>query len=871
MKQFLITIALLSFASLCPGQTKKALKEIEKNEWQKAEQALLKGLQKDSLDALSHHVYSILLSNGWAPQFDIVKSSEYNKKAQKLFSNLDEKELSKLEKSDLSQRVLESQKKFIDSVAFILALQKGTEQGYINFIELFPDARQIHQAIKARDRIAFTETQNTNTITSYRNFLNKYPDADQVPKAQEIFDKLLYEEQAKNADLEKMISFLKEYPDNPYNQEIEFNVFKQISGFFSEENLFQFIETLPESKYAQLAYEFLYHLKKDNRTRWEFLTQNSKYSKADSLRTLLENESGFLIPIIENQRVGFINSQGNMVISPDFQDPNNALKCSLISGDLIQVKNGSQISLFNRSKDLVFQTQADSVKDLGNGFIRISVHGRQGLIHKNGYVFFEPSFRDIELLSNSIFKFRRAEGWGLMDPFQKIIISDNLTSITGYGKIAALEKNGKLGLFNIEELYNQTNAQPSQFPFEDVEQLTGGEFLSFSANQEVLLDENLKEIIPAATQEISHFKNYWISKGEVTTKLFSHSGKILVDSIQNYSIYGSKLGYKRNGRWSIFEIAESKNTEYDSLKILSDNIYVSFSEKKNLAHFENNQLLDLSNSRNYKLLNQQSPLGRSFLLTFDEDGVKRLYNSEGKKILAGWFDEVKPINDFLFLVEEKKLSGLSDSTGQNVLPIEYEGIGTYNNGFVATLKKGKFGVFHYPSRKVIQPQFDTRPQPYGDSLVIASKNGKSGIINVNNKIILPFDYTKIEFWSNTQALVSKGNNFKLKNLQNDDSISLLNLKRVKLPNAKEVIIYSTSLGSGVASPGIGDLIPAVFTEINFLRTENEVIFVCGKFLEETDLHIIAYFDLKGELIWRSPVSREDYYKYLCLENSAGAN
>jgi hypothetical protein len=110
-------------------------------------------------------------------------------------------------------------------------------------------------------------------------------------------------------------------------------------------------------------------------------------------------------------------------------------------------------------------------------------------------------------------------------------------------------------------------------------------------------------------------------------------------------------------------------------------------------------------------------------------------------------------------------------------------------------------------------------------------------------------------------------NFQLKNLQNGDSVSLLNFRRVKLPNNLEAIIYRTSSGSGVTSPANGDIIPAAFTDINYLATENDAIFVCGKYLSETDLYIIAYFDLQGELIWRSPVSKHEYYQYLCFDNS----
>src|SRR5690606_18743770 len=99
----------------------------------------------------------------------------------------------------------------------------------------------------------------------------------------------------------------------------------------------------------------------------------------------------------------------------------------------------------------------------------------------------------------------------------------------------------------------------------------------------------------------------------------------------------------------------------------------------------------------------------------------------------------------LFVLDKRGKKGLADSTGNVLLPITYEGIGNYSEGYVSTLKNKKFGLFNSAKNIDIQPDFDVSLKPFHDSLFIASKNKKYGLIDPTSKIILPFNFDEITF------------------------------------------------------------------------------------------------------------------------------
>jgi hypothetical protein len=112
-------------------------------------------------------------------------------------------------------------------------------------------------------------------------------------------------------------------------------------------------------------------------------------------------------------------------------------------------------------------------------------------------------------------------------------------------------------------------------------------------------------------------------------------------------------------------------------------------------------------------------------------------------------------------VHVKRRVGLVDTSGQVVLPIEYEGIGDLIEGTIPLMKRGRFGVF-VPGQVLIEPQFEALLHPEG-RYWRARLQGNWGLIDAEGKKLLPFRYERIEAVHDSLFLVKAGLQWQLVN------------------------------------------------------------------------------------------------------------
>lgn len=111
-------------------------------------------------------------------------------------------------------------------------------------------------------------------------------------------------------------------------------------------------------------------------------------------------------------------------------------------------------------------------------------------------------------------------------------------------------------------------------------------------------------------------------------------------------------------------------------------------------------------------------------------------------------------------VSKNKKAGIFNLEGIQVIPFEYDVDSFYNydNAGYRVSKNNKQGIIDKTGKVIIEPVYDKiQPLPYGSSDFFSVKNGdKYGIVNKENKIIVPIDYEHlIDF--NEYFLVNKYN------------------------------------------------------------------------------------------------------------------
>jgi hypothetical protein len=177
---------------------------------------------------------------------------------------------------------------------------------------------------------------------------------------------------------------------------------------------------------------------------------------------------------------------------------------------------------------------------------------------------------------------------------------------------------------------------------------------------------------------------------------------------------------------------------------------------------------------------------------------------------------------------------------------------------------GKFGIFNPAKNIKIEPEYEISIKPYNESLLIASKAGKKGLVDHQNKPLIPFQFEEINYWSDSLSLVKQGT-WKIYDIYNKKIVleGIDNWKYVRNDGNEALIIYNKDGFYGVLHNKNGEIIPPTNTDIINIGTEVEPVFFTEKVIREADFYVVLYYNQKGEIFRKQAFTREQYDKILC--------
>jgi len=144
-------------------------------------------------------------------------------------------------------------------------------------------------------------------------------------------------------------------------------------------------------------------------------------------------------------------------------------------------------------------------------------------------------------------------------------------------------------------------------------------------------------------------------------------------------------------------------------------------------------------------------------LKIKENSKWKLITYDGKQFLPGAYDKLIQRTTGLFQVEVNGKIGIFDKEGKELLRPEYENLSPYIDNHFIVQKGNRVGVYH-PDNGWVIPFSYSEIYPCGMRnvpLLIAKKNGKNGVIDLKDNIILPFEYDHIDELENGFARVQK--------------------------------------------------------------------------------------------------------------------
>ena len=394
-----------------------------------------------------------------------------------------------------------------------------------------------------------------------------------------------------------------------------------------------------------------------------------------------------------------------------------------------------------------------------------------------------------------------------------------------------------------------------------------------------LITEAMSQGTPVITTErtagpdlIEHDNNGWLIKRHGQYHLYNESLQPISESYFKKVDYNDQwLALKKEDKWA-FITSKSTLSEgfiYDSLRLLSNNFTYLSTADSSFIYFQNGQMINIDEASKVQLLkpmnvNLKEELQNEYLSVI----IKRkhhVYNILGEEILSGNYDQVSCLGNEYLLLDYRNKKGLADQSGELLLRTIYDGIGNYNNGYVSLLRNRRFGIYNQIKNVNISPGYEALLKPYNDSLLLAAKRGKWGMIDLDNQKVMDFKYKKIEYWTDSTALVQNDEN-KWQIAEFDGEViydNIYDYSWIKNDASEKVIQINIDAKYGVISNRKGEVISPTFNDIVNIGTTEEPIYFTEKNIREAAFFVVIYYDNNGNILRREAFTADEYDRIYC--------
>ncbi len=334
------------------------------------------------------------------------------------------------------------------------------------------------------------------------------------------------------------------------------------------------------------------------------------------------------------------------------------------------------------------------------------------------------------------------------------------------------------------------------------------------------------------------------------------------------------LALKKGEKWGIInnQISIFPEFVYDSVQILTQNVTIMIRDEAISALFSNGERVVLANNQDkIQILKPTIMSGaidttaNEFVMITNKSNFRRVFDHTGKEIISGFYNNVSYLGPNLLLLDKNNKKGIADGNGSIVLPIKFDGVGNYNNGFISTLTSKKFGVFNPSKRININPEYEMSLQLYNDKLLIATKNQKAGMIEPSGKKMTGFIFDEITYWTDSVALVKSKEKFNLFHLYKNEILydGIDEVKFIRQDSTENILAILKNNNYGILSSTKGEIIPPLYSDIVNMGSIEEPVYFSEKNVEEAQIVIAVYFNDKGEMIRRQAFTPEEYEKIYC--------
>jgi hypothetical protein len=868
----LLTVNFYLISFQVSGQEKKAFKLLEKKNYPSLIELLTKEIKEDTLNPGIYYIYSLLYSDSQFEGYNIDSAYKYVLPATQLDSLIDEKTNTRLINEGITPIDIKYQKSRIESLAFDRAKAANTPESYNYFLQNFPSADQVSQALELRDNIAFEMTEKNNTYEAYLTFVKNYPSARQVPEAQSRYDDLIYKDFTRDENLESYERFAAGFPTSGHWEEAVKNIFLISTQYNDPQSYISFIKNYPFSKYSRIAFSYLHY--SANETTWIFNYKPDDLPFLDSLKTLIRLDSLTIFPVFENNAFGFIGQDGRTIIPPQFQNIDPSCLCGDIKDKFLVVSDDSVKYIIARNGQVIYRQNFYNVENIGLGFLKLSRDSKYGVIHQSGLEVLPFKYSDAGLVGGRFIKALTDKGWYIFTFTGKQIDTGPFDNISDEGNFIIIEKSGRQFVTTSEKLSQNIREGKfdPQFDYDNAELVDNDILLCSSGNKECILDSQLEIRIPLMQQEIFSHLSGWLVKRDSLTDIYNKNfQKVSGTGLKKLNFKGNWItGIRDNKSFLYYNFSPfPDDAGFDSVNLINENFTYVISGIRQQIIFSNRSVIQLENYKGFEILKQAIVSGDEhfpeYLLLKKNPPEKEIWSSSGTRLFSGKYDFLQSLGYSYFLIKKGEKFGLIDSTGKIIVKTTYDGMANYQSGFITTLNGKFFGLINPGKGLEIPPRFVSSPERYNDSYFVFREGNQVGLMDQQGRPFAGISGDQVLFWNDTSCLVRSGDTWSIRAILTGQILFDDMSSYKKLFDSEGEIFYLVKRQNffGILSDKNGLIINCSFTDVLNIGNKNRPVYFAEKYIPEAEMYIVIYYSGKKEVIRKQVFTPGEYSKIYC--------
>lgn len=846
------TFLILFSQFLLFGTIDRIQKAMDKKEYEKAHELILKGYEKEPGNpGISYYHSKLLFDEAYAKyHLDSARIAiemaleKYNQASQELKEELSEEGIT-------LDTIIFLHEKIRDRV-FQNTLADFSIEKASSFEQRFPNSIYSDLLIYKIDSIEYREARLSNSQSALISFIADNPTSVFKPKADSLLDDLRFDELDKNGNLADYYHFHANYPSSRHNANVESYILRASTASHHPETYMDFIGLATTASLKKKAADILFYLS----NKQDYLS----HPKSDSLRKVKSLSEVALYPAVQNGLYGFYDPQGQLRIQPLYTEISDAYKCVLTQDDWIYAENKNGGLILTKDGKVVLEG-IDGYRSVSEEIGLILKDREWFLYHKSGFSILDQAVEDAEIIADKWIKVKSGNQWGLFSFLGLPIAELRYNDIYKLESFWIFEKNDLLAVYTEELILDEIEARgvTLEFKFDDIELVNENALIGFRRDRECLLDSTLNFRIPWGEYEIYPDEAGWYIKSANGYRVYDPSKDDLIN--RHFPYLESNNGWlalKTETDWILVPRKDDlpPSLEYDSIKLINDFAAVLVKGEKKTLQFISGEELDLKDQRIQIFQNHEE-----FISLIDGENTT-IFDGQGKEVVSGKFQRTTFLSDSLIRVQIRNKQGLMHVSGDWILNPVFDNINE-KDGLVLTLIDGKIGCYDPSVKQLITTGYEARLERIKDHY-LAKQDGKLGIIDRAKNEIISFNYDEITYWNDTSYLVRKEGQFLIINEAEEPVYDPIERIELLVSNDDHSIYKIVKNGKyGLISNQHSELLKSEFTDIMNIGSENEPLIFADQHLDKAGFHVVSYVDERGELILSKAYTKKEFEGILC--------